>query len=60
MSKQASFTYSKWKLSSQMDSSAFIEIITGKFVFLKNKMQETCNSKFLMKLKFPRFVTRKF
>ena len=30
MSKKANFKYPKWKLSSQMDSGAFVKIITRK------------------------------
>ena len=35
MSKLASFKYSKWKTSNQMDSGTFVKIITRKF-FIKN------------------------
>ena len=35
MSKESSFKYSKWKLSSSMDSGGFVEIISGNF-FKKN------------------------
>ena len=35
MSKLASFKYSKWKTSNQLDSGTFVKIITRKFV-IKN------------------------
>ena len=35
MSKRAPFKYSKWKLSSQMDSGTFLKIITRKLKIKK-------------------------
>ena len=40
MSKQSSFKYPKRKLSSSMDSGAFVVIITGNFFIKKNKIPE--------------------
>ena len=50
MSKRAPFKYQKWKLSSQMDSGAFVKIITRKYFFQKNKIAELRNSEFLVLL----------
>ena len=46
MSKQLSFKYPKWKLSSSMDSGAFVEIITGNF-FKKSRILELRNPEIL-------------
>ena len=35
MSMQAPFKYRKWKIPCQMDSDAFVKIITQKLLFLK-------------------------
>ena len=56
MSQQAPFKYPKWKLSSQMDSSAFVKKSSWNFFFL-NKILQLSNLAFLMKLKFPSSVT---
>ena len=51
----------KWKLSSQIDSGVFVKIITRKFFWQKApKNNELRNSGFVMKLKFPSYVTREF
>ena len=52
MSKRVPFKYPKWKLSSQMNSAAFVKIINWN-LFLGNL-------EFLKKLKFPSYVTWKF
>ena len=46
MSKQSYFKYAKWKLSSSMDSGAFIEIITEIF-FKKRRILELRNPEIL-------------
>ena len=56
MGNQTNFNSPKWKLSSKMDSDTYVKIITRKLI----KKSELRNSEFLMKLKFPSSVTRKF
>ena len=41
-----------------MESSAFVEIITQKNFFKKNKILELGNQKFFMKLKFPSYAIK--
>ena len=61
MSKQAPFKWQKYKLSSQMDSRAFVKIIT----LLKKKkllsyITRDLTLELFMKLKFPSCITRIF
>ena len=56
MSKGAPFKYPKWKLSSQMDSGAFVKLITYTFLKKKHKIPDFHNSEFLMKLLLKMFL----
>ena len=57
MRQQAPLKNLTWRLSSQIDSGAFVKIIT---FFEKSKILELRNSEILVKLKFPSSVTGEF